>query len=73
MARDLFQFLARGLRPGLCALVIPGAVASCSPTVRVEAPAEPIRIDLNVRIQQDVYIRLEREVEELHRSNPGIF
>jgi len=33
--------------------------AACQPTVKLEAPDEPITINLNVRIQ------IEREVEDL--------
>lgn len=46
---------------------------ACQPTVRVEAPDKPIRIDLNVKIEQDVRIRLEQSVEDLHKANPDIF
>lgn len=59
----------------LALLLIVGGLTlgACTPTVRVEAPKDPIRIDLNVRIQQDVLIRLEKSVQEMHQSNPGIF
>ncbi|NCU21774.1 YnbE family lipoprotein [Candidatus Falkowbacteria bacterium] len=58
---------------GLAALAGAAGLGACQPTVRIEAPQEPIRIDLNVRIEQDVRIRLEQSVEELHKSNPGLF
>ncbi|WP_413203832.1 YnbE family lipoprotein [Rhodospirillum sp. A1_3_36] len=48
-------------------------LGACQPTVKVEAPDKPIRIDLNVNIQQDVRIRLEKSVEDLHQQNPNIF
>ena len=46
---------------------------ACTPTVRVAAPTEPITINLNVKIEQEVRIRLDKEVEELIESNPDIF
>lgn len=49
------------------------AVAACSPTVRVEAPEEPIEINLNVRIEQEVRIRIDRELEEAFQENDEIF
>jgi hypothetical protein len=49
---------------GLCA---------CSPTIKVEAPDKPIVINLNVNIQQEVRIKVERDVESLVTSNPDIF
>jgi len=49
------------------------SVAACSTTVKMEAPKEPIRIDLNVKIDQEVRIRLDDEVENLIDENPDLF
>ena len=48
-------------------------LSACSPTVKVEAPDKPIVINLNVKIEQEVRIRVEKEVEDLFTSNPDIF
>jgi len=40
-------------------------VAACQPTVKVEAPDRPITINLNVKIEQEVRVKVERDVEEL--------
>jgi len=45
----------------------------CSPTVKVEAPDKPIEINLNVRIQQEVRIKVERDVETLLQTEDGLF
>jgi len=58
------------------AMMLSGTAAlltACSPTVRVEAPAEPIEINLNVRITQEVRIRIDRELEEVFEENDDIF
>ncbi|NBC20534.1 MAG: YnbE family lipoprotein [Alphaproteobacteria bacterium] len=47
--------------------------AGCTPTVKVEAPQEPITINLNVKIDQEVRIRLDEEVENLIAENPDLF
>lgn len=49
------------------------AIVGCSPTVRVEAPSEPIEINLNVRITQEVRIQIDRELEEVFSENDDIF
>jgi hypothetical protein len=49
------------------------AVSACSPTVKVEAPDKPIVINLNVKIEQEVRIRVEKGVEDLLTENPDIF
>lgn len=57
--------------PVLIALGI--AATACTPTVKIEAPDKPIRIDLNVKIDQEIRVRLEDDVEELIASNPDLF
>ncbi|HET8726051.1 MAG TPA: YnbE family lipoprotein [Alphaproteobacteria bacterium] len=59
----------RALIVGLAAT---GAVA-CSPTVRVEPPDRPIEINLNVRIEQEVRIRVDRDLEQVFEENEAIF
>lgn len=48
-------------------------VGACSPTVKVEAPDKPIVINLNVKIEQEVRIKVEKGVEDLLTDNPDIF
>jgi hypothetical protein len=48
-------------------------VAACTPTVKVAAPTEPITINLNVKIDGDVRVRLDKEVDDLIADNPDLF
>ncbi|SMF77841.1 YnbE-like lipoprotein [Tistlia consotensis] len=48
-------------------------VAACEPTVRVEAPKEPITINLNIKLDADVRVRLEKRAREDIDKNPAIF
>ncbi len=41
--------------------------------ISVSPPDKPIEINLNVTIRQEVLVRLQRDVEELIRENPGAF
>lgn len=59
--------------PVLAAAALAALLAGCNPTVRVEAPDRPIEINLNVRIEQEVRIRIDRELEELFDENDDIF
>jgi hypothetical protein len=47
--------------------------AACTPTVRVEAPKEPITINLNVKLDAEVRVKLEEQAREDIQQNPGIF
>ncbi|WP_451974985.1 YnbE family lipoprotein [Azospirillum endophyticum] len=59
---------------GLTALLLVSAtVAACAPTVKIEAPDKPIEINLNVRIEQEVRVKLERDVDDAIRNDPALF
>jgi lipoprotein NlpI len=50
------------------ALMLP--LAGC---ISVSSPEKPIEINLNVTIQQEVLVRLQRDVEQLIQENPEAF
>ncbi|MDO8909692.1 MAG: YnbE family lipoprotein [Pseudohongiella sp.] len=47
--------------------------ASCTPTVQVAMPSEPITINLNVRIEHEIRIRVERELDDMFSKDSGLF
>jgi hypothetical protein len=49
------------------------AIGACEPRVTLEAPKEPITINLNIKIEQEVRIKVERDLEELFKSDKKIF
>lgn len=59
---------------GLCmAGTISLTLGACAPKVQIVAPDKPIEINLNVKIDQEVRIRLDKEVEDLITQNPDLF
>ena len=46
--------------------------AACA-TVEIKAPDKPIEINLNVKIEQEVRVRLDKDIENLIEQNPDIF
>ncbi len=63
------------MRPGrliaaLAALTVAGA---CQPTVKVEPPDKPIVINLNIKIEHEIRIKVEKSVEDLLRTEEGLF
>ncbi|WP_255543075.1 YnbE family lipoprotein [Azospirillum sp. INR13] len=57
----------------MAALLLSVAAAACAPTVKIEAPDKPIEINLNVRIEQEVRVKLERDVDDAIRNDPALF
>lgn len=48
-------------------------VAACSPTVKLQAPDEPIRFDVNINITEQKRLEIDRELLDLIRQNPTLF
>lgn len=48
-------------------------LATVSGCIQVKAPDKPIEINLNVRVQQEVIVRLQKDAEELIENNPELF
>jgi hypothetical protein len=42
----------------------------CQPTVKVEAPKEPITINLNIKLDADVRLRVEEKAKQDVKTNP---
>ncbi|MGY6029632.1 YnbE family lipoprotein [Phytobacter sp. AG2a] len=50
--------------------ILPGIVmtmtlAACTPRIEVAAPKEPITINMNVKIEHDINIKADKDVETL--------
>ncbi len=46
---------------------------ACSPTVKVEAPSEPITINLNIKLDAEVRLKIEENAQDDIDNNPEIF
>ena len=56
----------------LTVLMLPVALIACTPTVQMAAPKEPITVNLNVKIQHEIYVKVDKDVEDLF-SEKGLF
>ena len=45
----------------------------CSPTVKVEAPDKPIVINMNMKIDHKVRIKVKKDLKKAKKENPDIF
>jgi hypothetical protein len=57
----------------LAALIAAYLLAACTPTVKVEVPKEPITINLNVKIEHEIRVKVEKELEDLFTKESGLF
>ncbi len=49
------------------------ALSACNPTVKIQAPDKPIEINLNIKIDQQVRVKVDRELEDVLAKNPELF
>jgi hypothetical protein len=48
-------------------------LGGCNPTVKVEAPDKPIEINLNVKIEHNIRLQVDEELEDLFSEDSDIF
>lgn len=60
----------RGLLIGAASLLL---VACSGPTVKLAAPSEPININLNVKIEHEIYIKVDKQLDDIFNESSGLF
>jgi hypothetical protein len=48
-------------------------LASCTPTVQLAMPSEPININLNVKIEHEIYIKVDKDLDKVLNKSSGLF
>ncbi len=66
-------FLSRARQTTISASLLVLSLVACTPTVKLEAPDKPIEINMNVKIEQEVRVRVERDLDQKMLSNPDLF
>jgi hypothetical protein len=61
------------MKRALLVVLVPLALAGCRHTVEVKAPEEPITINLNVKIEHEIRVKVDRELDQVMEEEPGIF
>lgn len=72
----IYSHVAAGgtiLRMRIASLIAPAVIAAGCATVQVRAPDKPIEINLNVKIDQEIRVKLDKDAEALIKNNPDIF
>ncbi len=45
----------------------------CTPKIEVAAPTEPVTINLNVKIEHEIRIKIEKDLEEVFGEDSELF
>jgi len=64
----LFTIAVGGIIGGL--LIVTGA---CTPRVEVAAPEKPITINLNVKIDHEIRVKVDKDLDKVLSDESGLF
>ena len=54
-------------------LLASSLLVGCTPRIEVAAPKEPITINMNVKIDHEIHIKVDKDVESLLKSRSDLF
>jgi hypothetical protein len=61
------------IRVSIMSLVALVSLSSCTPRVDVVAPDKPITINLNVKIDHEVRVKVDRDLESVFAEDSELF
>jgi len=61
------------LRNCFAALLMGLLSVACTPTVQLAMPNEPININLNVKIEHEIYIKVDKALDGMFSESSGLF
>lgn len=61
------------LKVWLLATVACVPLTGCVPRIEVAAPKDPITINMNVKIEHEIHIKVDKDVENLLKTQSGLF
>lgn len=54
-------------------VVIGFVLSNCTPKIEVTAPSEPITINLNVKIEHEIRVKVEKDLDDVLDEDSGLF
>ncbi|ASV55355.1 hypothetical protein D3C76_1555400 [compost metagenome] len=58
---------------GALGVIMVVMLSGCTPRIEVAAPKEPITINMNVKIEHEIHIKVDKDVETLLKSRSDLF
>ena len=54
-------------------IVLCSFLAGCSPTVKIQAPDKPIEININIKIEHEIRLQIDKELDGLFDDDSDVF
>ena len=61
------------LRGCIIVLLLALQAVACTPTVQLAMPNEPININLNVKVEHEIYIKVDKALDSVFSESSGLF
>ncbi|SUD84963.1 lipoprotein [Stutzerimonas stutzeri] len=61
------------LRHPISILMLALLASACTPRVELAVPNEPININLNVKIEHEIYIKVDKQLDSIINEDSGLF
>jgi len=58
---------------GVGALFALALLAGCAPKVQLEAPKEPITINMNIKIEHEIRVKVDKDLDQLLDKDKDLF
>jgi Holliday junction resolvase len=74
LTRGKMRNIARvAMAKGWAVAILLSVAAGCTPRVEVAAPEKPITINLNVKIDHEIRVKVDKELDQVLSTNSGLF
>ncbi len=61
------------LKTALTHLLLITWLSACTPTVQIAVPDKPIEINLNIKIQHEIRVRVDKDLDSLFDEDSELF
>jgi len=65
--------MSKGMKQIVFLSVTLSLLVACSPKIEVAVPDKPITINLNVKIEHEIRVKVEKELEDVFSKDSGLF
>lgn len=60
-------------KTGLLGLMVIMMLGACTPTVQVAPPDKPIEINMNIKIEHEIRIKVDKDLDEMFDEDSDLF
>jgi hypothetical protein len=57
----------------ITAAALPLMLSGCIPRIEIATPTAPITINMNVKIEHEIHIKVDKDVEDLLKNKSDLF